>query len=35
MPEHRQGEKKKKKPLANLINLTCPARSFQLIGKFA
>lgn len=25
----------KKKPLANLINLTCPARSFQLIGKFA
>lgn len=26
---------KKKKPLANLINLTCPARSFQLIGKFA
>ena len=34
MPKHRQG-KKKKKPLANLINLTCPARSFQLIGKFA
>ena len=33
MPKHRQG--KKKKPLANLINLTCPARSFQLIGKFA
>lgn len=23
-----------KKPLANLINVTCPARSFQLTEKF-
>lgn len=28
-------KEKKRKPLANLINFTCPARSFQLIGKFA
>lgn len=32
MPKHRQG--KKKNPLANLINLTCPARSFNLLENW-